>query len=267
MDGNTALNIAQIEQHLRGEALKARVAVFSSLASTNTTAKQMAAEGAENGLVVIAERQSMGRGRLGRAFFSPDGTGLYMSLIVRRPMPPALSTRLTTAAAVAVSQAVEAVCSRRADIKWVNDIYLDGKKACGILTEGGISPDATLEYAVIGIGVNIAPPDGGFPPDIADIATAVFADANEARGMREVLAAEILNRLMPMLDDIRSPRILGEYRSRSLTVGRNVVVHRIGEQPRPAVALDVDGEFRLLVRYSDGTTAALDSGEVSVRIK
>ena len=266
MDAFQELNAERIEQRLQEGARACRVTVFPTLASTNATAKQMAVEGAQNGAVVIAERQSAGRGRMGRSFFSPDGTGLYMSLIVRRDMPISHATRLTTAAAVAVAQAIEQVSGRTARIKWVNDIYLDGKKACGILTEGGIcSEGGRLEYAVIGIGVNVAPPAGGFPSDISDIATAVFDRAGAAHGAREALAAEILNRLMPMLDNITSLDILNEYRRRSLIQEQCVLVHRAGVPPRAAHALGVDEEFRLLVRYEDGTTEALDSGEVSVR--
>lgn len=256
----------RFSQMLHGAAKEARVTVFPSLASTNATAKQMAADGAQSGTVIIAEQQSAGRGRMQRSFFSPDGTGLYMSLIVRKPFHPAEAVRLTTAAAVATAQAIEAISDRRADIKWINDIYLDGKKACGILTEGHISPETgRLYFAVIGIGVNVAPPEGGFPSEIADIATAVCENANDATGMRERLAAEILNRLMPMLDDIFSPDILAEYRRRSFLSGQNVLVRRMEETGRAAKVIEIDDDFRLIVRYEDGTTEALDSGEVSIR--
>ncbi len=266
MDAYCPLSVECIVQDLRGAARACQIAVFPSLASTNATAKQMAAEGAQNGTVVIAEQQSAGRGRMGRPFFSPDGTGLYMSLIVRRTLPVTYATRLTTAAAVATAQAIETLSGREAGLKWVNDIYLDGKKVCGILTEGGISADAgALDYAVIGIGVNLAPPKGGFPPEISDIAAAVFEDESAARGMRESLAAEILNRLMSMLDQLLSPDILSEYRRRSLITGQSVLVHRADAPPRAAYAMSVDEEFRLSVRYEDGTTEALESGEISVR--
>lgn len=260
------VSAARIEQALQGAAKEARVSVFPTLASTNATAKQMAADGAQNGLVVIAEHQSAGRGRMSRSFFSPDGTGLYMSLVVRRPLPPTAAVRLTTAAAVATAQAVEAVSGRTAHIKWINDIYLDGKKACGILTEASISPETRLlDFAVIGIGVNVAPPADGFPADIADIATAVFKNADAASGMRERLAADILNRLLPMADALASPDILAEYRRRCMTTGQRVLVRRAEEDGRAAVALGIDDEFRLLVQYEDGTTEALDSGEISVK--
>ncbi|MBR0443656.1 MAG: biotin--[Clostridia bacterium] len=267
MDQNKALEAVQIEQRLQGAAKEAHVAVFPSLASTNATAKQMAAEGAQNGSVVIAEHQSAGRGRMSRSFFSPDGTGLYMSVIVRRSLPAVYSTRLTTAAAVATAQAIERISGRSAQIKWVNDIYLDGKKVCGILTEGGISPDTgMLEYAVVGIGVNIAPPCGDFPADLAEIATSLFKKGQAPNDVRECLAAGILNQLMVLLDDLDNPDILDDYRRRCLVLGKQVCVHRGDADARHALALDVDHDFRLVVRYEDGSNEALDSGEVSAKI-
>ena len=263
---NKMIDTARIEQALRDAAKTAQIRVFPSLASTNTTAKQMAAEGAPNGLVVIAEHQSAGRGRMQRSFFSPDGTGLYMSVIVRRPMPTAYATRLTTAAAVATAQAIEAVSGRETQIKWVNDIYLDGKKVCGILTEGHILPETgLLDYAVVGIGVNVALPENGFPPEIADIATAVFVDKKTLEGGKEQLTVEIINRLLEFADDILSPSLLSEYRRRSYLSGQRVLVRRMDEDGRAARAIDIDDDFRLIVRYEDGTTEALDSGEVNVR--
>ncbi|MBO5897467.1 MAG: biotin--[acetyl-CoA-carboxylase] ligase [Clostridia bacterium] len=266
MNAKERLDAASIEKKLREAGKEARVAVFPTLASTNTTARQMAADGAQNGAVVIAEWQSAGRGRMSRSFFSPDGTGLYMSLIVRRPLPAADATRLTTAAAVATAQAIEALSGRDARIKWINDIYLDGKKVCGILTEGHISPESgLLDYAIVGIGVNIAPPESGFPPEIADIATAVFTEKTPPEGAREQLAVEIINRLLGFVDDLISPSILTEYRRRALYLGERVFVRRVDETPRAAIATEIDDEFRLVVRYEDGTTEALDSGEVSVK--
>ncbi len=266
MDETMRFDGALVAQGLREAAKEARVSVFPSLTSTNATARQMAADGAPDGSLVIAEHQSAGRGRMSRSFFSPDGTGLYMSVIVRRPLPAAYATRLTTAAAVATAQAIEAVSGRAAHIKWVNDIYLDGKKACGILTEGHIAPQmGSLDYAIVGIGVNIAPPTDGFPPEIADIATAVFVDKTPPERAREQLAVEIVNRLLTYADGLTAPNILSEYRRRSYLSGQRVLVRRMDEDGRAADALEIDDEFRLVVRYEDGTAEALDSGEVSVR--
>ena len=263
---NAQMKDELIRKYLRGEAKFCRVAIFSSLASTNTTAKQMAVDGAPDGTVIIAEHQSAGRGRMSRTFFSPDGTGLYMSLVIRRALSPKEGMRLTPTAAVAVAEAIEAVSGRAASIKWVNDVYLDAKKVCGILTEASISPQTNgSEYAVVGIGINVAPPQGGFPTEIADVATAMLDCQAQAQGMREHLAAEILNRLMAYLDTLSSPAILAQYRRRALFLGEKVFVRRMEEQGREAKALDIDEDFRLCVRYEDGTKEALHSGEVSVK--
>ena len=266
MDAFQELNAERIEQRLQEGARACRVSVFPMLASTNTTAKQMAADGAPDASLVIAAHQSAGRGRMNRSFFSPDGTGLYMSLIIRRPLPAAYATRLTTAAAVATAEAIETLTGRRAHIKWINDIYLDGKKACGILTEGHISPETgLLDYAIVGIGVNVAPPKDGFPPEIAGIATAVLAENTPPKDAREQLTVEIVSRLLNFVDELLSPAILTEYRRRALYLGERVYVRRVDETPRAATATEIDDDFRLIVCYEDGTTEALDSGEVSIR--
>ncbi len=261
-----AISGDHIKQNLSGRAKQCQIAVFPCLSSTNTTTKQMAVQGEKEGLVVIAERQSAGRGRMNRSFFSPDGTGLYMSLLVRRTMPAADAVRLTTAAAVATAQAIEAVSGRDTQIKWVNDVYLDGKKVCGILTEGSLIPGtAMLDYAVIGIGVNIAPPKQGFPPEIADIATAILSSQAQVKQARERLAAQIISRMMDLLDGLSEKMIYEQYCCRSFLIGREITVHGGVYDGRRATALRIDENFRLLVRLDDGQEKALDSGEVSVK--
>ena len=172
---------------------RCRILVYDHLPSTNQTAREMAADGALDGTVVLAHKQSAGRGRLGRSFFSPDGTGLYMSLILRRDLTAADALRLTPMAAVATAEAIEDMVGHKVDIKWVNDIYLDQKKVCGILTEGSVDPTSgRLAYAVIGIGVNITPPDGGFPEEIRQVAGAILPASDDAEGVRDALVEKIL---------------------------------------------------------------------------
>lgn len=256
---------SQIERVLSQSGHRCTLKVFDSLASTNATAKQMAKEGAPDGLVVIAEHQSAGRGRLQRSFFSPDGTGLYMSLLVRRPLRPTVATRLTAAAAVCTAQAIERLFDRKADIKWVNDIYLDGKKACGILSEAALTPDGnSLAYAVIGIGVNVYAPKGGFPEEIASVATAVLEDS-KMPDARERLAAEIITGLLDALDRLEGQELYEEYRCRSYLLGRHVRIHGGIWDGQVALAEDIDRDFHLIVRLESGELLALDSGEVSVK--
>jgi len=243
------------------------VLTYDTLASTNATARELAARGAQDKTVVLSEHQSAGRGRMSRSFFSPDGTGIYMSVIVRRPMTAHNATCLTTLAAVATAQAIESMIHRPVDIKWVNDIYLNEKKVCGILCEGAVEPGTSrMQYAVIGIGVNVTPPMGGFPEEIQKIAGAVFDAVEDANSLRDCLIGEILDRLIFLLGRRDQPLCLAEYRRRSMVIGRDVTVHRVDGTSRAARALEIDDEYRLVVQYESGETAALDGGEVSVRL-
>ncbi|HPE16085.1 MAG TPA: biotin--[acetyl-CoA-carboxylase] ligase, partial [Oscillospiraceae bacterium] len=234
------------------------------VSSTNTVLKERAASGEAAGAVLAVGEQTAGRGRMGRSFFSPGGTGLYLSVLLRPDAPPGEAALITTAAAVAVAEAVEAVSGRKAGIKWVNDVYLDGKKICGILTEAGVDLETgALDYAVLGIGVNVYPPGEGFPEDLAERAGAVF---DAPRGdLRNRLAAEILNRVTPFCRDLSARRFVPAYRRRSLVLGREIRIISGGEGGL-ALALDVDDDCRLRVRYPDGREALLSAGEVSVRL-
>lgn len=235
------------------------VLVHDELASTNKTARELASSLSGEALIV-ARRQSGGRGRMGRSFFSPEG-GLYMSLLLRPEMSAEESVRLTTAAAVAVCRAVDAATGERCEIKWVNDVYLRGRKVCGILTEAQIT-GGKLAYAVVGIGVNLIPPEGGFPEDIKNRAGAVFDRIDGDADNR--LAATIVNEFMRLYKD--GTEHLCEYRQRSFLIGREVDVMRIADgERRPATVIAVDDECRLVVRYPDGSAEALGSGDVSVR--
>lgn len=246
----------------RWETLK--ICVIPSVDSTNALLRERANAGAPEGSVILAGTQTRGRGRLGRQFYSPADSGLYLSLLLRPAgWSPAQAVRVTTMAAVAACQAIEAVSGREAAIKWVNDIFMDGRKVSGILTEGSFNLEiGSLDYIVLGIGINLYPPDAGFPADISATAGAVFPQPCSDGKNR--VAAEFLNRF---LEIYRSGDLAGytaEYRRRSFILGKAVDVLS-PEGKRPAVALDVDGDCRLLVRYEDGTVEQLSSAEVSVR--
>ena len=212
---------------------------------------------------LIARRQTGGRGRMGRSFYSPEGSGLYMSVLLRPQLAAEDAPLITTAAAVAVCRAAEALGSDRAEIKWVNDVLIRGKKVCGILTEAaaGTAP-GTLDWAVLGVGINVTEPAGGFPADIAAVAGAVFPSPGQE--LRARLAAEFLRQFYVIYTALPDRAFAAEYRSRSCLAGRYVDVLR-GETSRRALALGVDDACRLLVRYEDGTEEALFSGEVSIR--
>jgi len=232
--------------------------------STNTRCKALAETGAPEGTLVIAGAQTAGRGRMGRTFFSPEHTGLYMSLLLRPVIPPEEALSITTCAAVCVSEAIETLSGRSAGIKWVNDVYLDGKKVCGILTEAAFHPTGdALRYAVLGIGVNIAAPDGDFPPELVSIAASVFGDSI-TEDLRPRLAAEIVNRFFDQYPRLTEKSFYDGYRDRLFL--RNCPVQVLwGGRTGSGICLDVDRDFRLLVQMDDGTLQHISSGEVSVK--
>ena len=250
-----------VRQYLR-RALP-QLVVEQTLVSTNLTAKQLAAEGAPHGTLVAANCQTGGRGRRGRSFASPPGTGLYLSMVLRRALPMQSAVLITSAAAVAVCRAVEAVSGRRLDIKWVNDLYLHGKKCCGILTEAAADMESGgVDYLVVGIGINLYEPDGGWPAELAEIATAVFAPGEAVNRCR--LAATVADELLALYDALPDTAFLEEYRARNIVPGRDVLILQNG-QSRPAHALDITDDGHLLVRLPDGSEEALSFGEISIR--
>ena len=251
-----------IRRALKGPAEGVQMHLLPRVGSTMEEARRLAAEGAPHGTVVLAEEQTAGRGRRGRSFFSPGGTGVYMSILLRPELSPEQSLGITTAAAVASARASEAVSGRMAGIKWVNDIYMEERKVCGILTEGA-AEEGRLRYAVVGIGCNACPPEGGFPPEVADIAGAVLPRFEPLA--RERLTAAVLNEFFALYPGIAAGAHAEEYRRRCMVPGRRVTVLR-GGIATPALALEVDGECRLVVRYEDGRTEALSSGEISIRL-
>lgn len=227
------------------------VSVADEMPSTNTALKEMAAAGAPMGTVLIADRQTGGRGRLGRQFHSPEG-GLYLSVLI----PPA--DTVTCRAAVAAAQAIESLCDAKIDIKWVNDLYLNGRKVAGILAEGVLSPDGALTAVVLGIGINVE--EMTFPADLQSIATSL---GNEGYSLtREDLAAAFLTGLTQTL--CADVSVMDEYRRRNLVLGRQITVLRGGET-YPATAEGITDGGHLLVRTADGTLRELNSGEVSIR--
>lgn len=222
--------------------------------STNAKVLEMARHGAAAGVTLIVDRQTGGRGRLGRSFHSPQG-GLYLSTLLRPAAPD--PGQITCRAAVAAARAVESLCDAQIAIKWVNDLYLNGRKLAGILAEGVIDPDGTLSAVVLGIGINVGATE--FPPELTAIATAL---GNEGYFVsREDLAAAFLNELTVALED---PAAMAEYRRRNLVPGRQVTVVQ-GSVTYPATALAITDGGHLLVSTPDGERE-LSSGEVTLRL-
>ncbi len=248
------------------QTLPLPIKIFDEIDSTNLEARRIAEEGDFQEQILLARAQTGGRGRLGRSFFSPNG-GLYLSFLLKPHMSPSDAIRLTTAAAVATAQAIDDLCGRESGIKWVNDIYLDGKKICGILTEARFDALA-MQYAVVGIGVNIEAPENGFPADIADRAGALFPFGKAPHDAFEQLGYFIASEFLALYEKgLPMDEILPTYRRRSVVLGREIEVFRaVGGEGRRAIAESIDDLCRLLVRYEDGTCEALGTGEISIKL-
>ncbi len=258
------LSESGIRQYLTGEAQALTLLIYDSVSSTNLVLREIAAKGAPEGTVVIAAHQSGGRGRKGRSFFSPEGTGVYVSLLLKPKIAPDDATLITTTAAVAVCEAVESLIDRKAGIKWVNDVFVDGKKVCGILTEGAFDMESgQFEYAVLGAGINVYTPAGGFPEEIRQIAGSVFSAPTPDAKNR--LIAAYLNRFLPLYRALGSEQTIASYRNRSFVVGRSITV-LTGDNATPATALALDERCRLVVAYADGRQETLSSGEISIKL-
>lgn len=243
---------------------KIKIKVLEKTTSTNTIIRQRADESPE-GLVVVAEEQSEGRGRLGRSFFSPGGTGLYISLLLRPEIEPSEAVMITTAAAVAVCEAIEKAGADTPQIKWVNDVFVGNKKVCGILTEASFNPESRkLQYAVLGVGINMYEPEGGFPEEIKDIAGAVFFETKE--NLRNKVTAYFLNSFMAYYYNISQKEFLKNYTERCFVLGKEINVI-CGDCVRGAKALSLDESLGLNVEYDNGEKAVLSSGEISIRTK
>lgn len=264
-DDTNILSTAAMEKYFKTNSFF-KIHVLKTVDSTNEAAKRAALNGAEEGSVWIAEEQTAGKGRKGKSFYSPSSTGLYMSLLLRPSFSPMTASLLTSAAAVAVAESLEAVAGVKADIKWVNDVFVQGKKICGILTESAISMENNgLDYVVIGIGVNIEPPKDGFPTGLETIAGTVLPSSKSYGDIRNRIAAEILKRLMDYYGELESRTFLPGYRNRLFILGKEIdIVSSKGT--KTATALDITDDCHLLVRDENGVLQELDSGEVSIKI-
>lgn len=254
-----------IRRFLKPEYRDLDLTVLPTAPSTNALVREKANQGRPEGCVIVACEQTDGRGRYGRQFFSPVDSGVYLSLLLRpTAYSPQQATCLTAAAAAAMCQAIEAVTGQQPGIKWVNDIFLHGKKVCGILTEAAVGLETgALDYMVLGAGVNLYPPVKGFPEEIQPIAGSVLErSCPEAKNR---LVGEFLNRFWDFYTHPECRTYLEDYRSRSLAIGQNVTVLSAGRAVS-AYAYGIDDDFRLLVRYENGDTEALSYGEIRIQL-
>ena len=262
-DRATAENVgARISTKVVGRS----IVYLERIDSTNNYAKQAALHGGEDGLVVIANEQTGGRGRSGRSFQSPPDKGLYLTTLLRPKAAPAEVLSVTALAAVAVCNAVERTCGVRPGIKWTNDLILNGKKLTGILTEMGVEGESgALQYVVVGIGINANHERSDFSGEVADMATSLRMELGRPVNRAALAAAliEELDALYACLGGDLSD-YLEQYRTDCVTLGKQVRILGSGAE-RTGEAVGIDDSFGLIVRREDGALETIRSGEVSVR--
>lgn len=257
------LSVQGIRNYLDADNQNLDLQVYPEVSSTNTVLWEKANAGAPEGCVVLANEQTKGRGRRGRSFYSPGDSGIYLSILLRpEKIETTELTNLTTMAAVAACEAIEDISEEKPGIKWVNDIYLHGRKVSGILTEASISMESgSVDYVVLGIGFNVYAPAGGFSKEIEDIAGAVFE--RKKNDGKNLLAAGFLNHFLKYYAEFDQKDYVKKYQDRSLVTGKEIQV-RSPEGSRKALALRVDDSCALIVQYEDGHQERLTSGEISI---
>lgn len=252
---------AGLRSRLIGQALE----VVGEIGSTNDRAMAAGQGGAAEGLCVVADRQTAGRGRLGRQWASAPEVGLYTSILFRPKGPVSSLPLLTLVAGLAVTDAIQEVAAQSPRLKWPNDVLLDGRKVAGILTELATSA-SSVHYAVVGIGVNVNHGEDDLPPELRAGATSLFQHCGR-RIVRGKLAAAIYNALEDwhtLFCQDRRETILEAGRSRSATLGRPVQVLTGTEEWR-GQAVDLDRDGALLVRDASGALRRVIAGDVSIR--
>ena len=261
-DTNDVVSSSLIKKYLQDDAGIFTLEVVPEITSTNTVLKEKAAE-CPSWYILAAGSQSAGRGRTGRGFFSPCGTGLYLSILLRPDLPVTDSGRITTAVSVAACLAIEECTDAKPKIKWVNDVFVNDRKTCGILTEASVNFESgELDWVVTGIGFNVYEPEDGFPEEISSTAGAICQE--RSKDLRSRLAASFIRHFYVLWNDLKSGAFIEEYRRRCFLLGHEIYVLR-QDARIPAAAVGIDDNCGLIVRYDDGTSEVLSSGEVSVR--
>lgn len=260
----TMYNKRELEQGLKTKTMGQTIYFYEETDTTNNRARELALEGAPEGTLVVAEKQTAGRGRRGKVWESPLGTGIWMSLVLRPQIMPAEASVLTLLCGLATAEAIEAETGLSAGIKWPNDILINGKKAVGILTEMDCEM-SEVHFVIPGIGINVN--TASFPPEIAEIATSLYLECGKTVSRRR-LVHKVLERLEEHYETFLRTgsfaAMLEDYRKHCITLGKEV--HVLGREPFFAEALDITSEGELLVRRADnGKEEVVFSGEVSIR--
>lgn len=262
-DNSDVLSEAGIRMYCSGRYRSIPIHIFKCVDSTNTCAKRMILDGAVHGTLVAAEEQTCGRGRYGKPFFSPAGTGVYMSLILKPERRIQEVLPITITSAVAAARVIERFSGGSASIKWVNDIYRNGRKVCGILTEAITDFESGMaEAVVVGIGINVTTGMDVFPETLRQTAGSILPSG----GTRNQMIGQLVSEILCLSEDLSSPEILREYRQKSCVIGKEISWQE-DESLRTGTAVEIDAQGCLVVQAEGGQRLVLHPGERSVKIK
>lgn len=235
------------------------IVVLKSVNSTNSYAKALAKFGSSHETVVIADRQTAGRGRLGREFFSPAGTGIYMSVLLDADKISLASSHITVAAGVAVCRVLKDICNDTPFIKWVNDIFIGRKKVCGILAESLGNPSHSISNIIVGIGLNVTTPSADFPDELNNIAGSIFPKNTS----RNEIIAKILTEFKSIYKSSDIEGLIKEYKKHSFVLEKKISFIQNGKA-FSGIAKNINNEGNLIVKLENGETITLKSGDVSL---
>ncbi len=249
-----------INSHLKAPR---KILMYDIADSSNNIAKELATKGEDEGTVVIVKSQTQGKGRMGRSFLSSSENGLYMTIILKPCVLAKDALLITVLGAAAVSEAIEKTSGVSNQIKWVNDIYIDKKKVSGILCEAGLNFESgTLDYAVVGIGINILPPSDGFAPEISDIATSIY-EKDAPCGYKSLLCAEIIDTFFDYYNRINEKEYMVAYRQKSNIIGKEIEID-VGGNITKGIAIDIDENANLVLKTENGKKT-FNSGDARIK--
>ncbi|MBP3916446.1 MAG: biotin--[acetyl-CoA-carboxylase] ligase [Clostridium sp.] len=263
-DNTDLISKEGISLYLNKDFSNVDIYIYKTTSSTNEVAKKLALSGAKHGTVVISEEQTQGKGRMGRSFYSPANTGIYMSIILRPTLTAMDSVLITTSSSVAICDAIHKVTGIECQIKWINDIYINNKKIGGILTEASTNFESgTIDYLILGIGINFNNPKDNFPDDLKEIADSLY-NGNSNGINRNILCAEILNNILSIIPKIKDYNFISEYKKRSIILNQEIMYTSGGIYSKGR-AIDINNDGSLVIKHDDGSIKILNSGEISIR--
>lgn len=242
------------------------ITVLDTATSTNDILREYAQKGAKEGKIILSLEQTSGKGRQNRNFYSPKGDGLYFSILLRPIMPIADASMITILAASAITEVLEQNYNIDIQIKWVNDLLINGKKFAGILTEGSINmEESVFEYIILGIGINLTTPKNGYPKDIADIANSLFDIPKCDSSQKSKIVADIVEKIFYYYEDITSKHFMATYKNKQYLQGKQIDIYQNDIKTDDGIVIGVDDEGKLIV--DNGKIFKVSSGEARVRLK